>query len=695
MACAVQSYNHQLATEVAELSNELGDNGFFATIPSSLNWPITCGGVELDFLPTEEECILAPSYYQEQQLSSTLPETKSTRPASLFELPGKGWWDESELAPSVYKTLKEREQSLSKIEYRSPQLMSRQNIVDYIFVVGDQVMVSPGTRFYAVTLMDQFMDRHSVRENRLKLLASACLMIAAKLEDLDDHLPTIDCLLQAAQTGPDPCTYTREEFEAMEMYICKFFNWCLTFASPAHFSGYFLKHCPDWARDAAPNLLQTSVLHHVAGYVERRLYYEHYTDYFIELGLKDYTFMQYSPSILAAMSVCAARVCLGVVEPWPLELESITSFSFQFLTPGIEKLLNKYPPNCEFVTIEWLTTSFVEGKPTQVTDRYRLFKHAPPLRVLGEEGCVAYREQGMNCLPHSATPFSPLAPVEHKEDASFHDALELLERYNEYLGHKEGDTRALAFRRASCVLKSLPRKVTHIDQVNALHCIGKHSAQVIEEILTTGSSSEVEERKNSEWFQCMEQVFTSIYGCGPATSDKWYKRGLRNIEDIRACGELDLTEMQRLGIQYFEQLSCSIPRSEVVIITDFIRGEVEKCFPGTSVEIVGGFRRGKESGHDIDLLLTHHDASTVAILLESLVDHLKQKGCVIHIDLSIGHNGETLHQGGAHKSSHTSQGQRSRVTFDHLDKRFVYCPLTRAILDRMQQFSTPYLSFDV
>ena len=38
--------------------------------------------------------------------------------------------------------------------------------------------------------------------------------------------------------------------------------------------------------------------------------------------------------------------------------------------------------------------------------------------------------------------------------------------------------------------------------------------------------------------------------------------------------------------------------------------------------------RGKESGHDIDLLLTHHDASTVAILLESLVDHLKQKVCV-------------------------------------------------------------------
>ena len=49
--------------------------------------------------------------------------------------------------------------------------------------------------------------------------------------------------------------------------------------------------------------------------------------------------MQYSPSILAAMAVCAARVCLGAVVAWPTELELITSFSLQFLTPGVERLL--------------------------------------------------------------------------------------------------------------------------------------------------------------------------------------------------------------------------------------------------------------------------------------------------------------------------------------------------------------------
>ena len=113
MACAVQSYNHQLETEI-ELSND------YAVISPSVNWPISCGGLQLDCLPTEDECTSAPVYYQEQP---TELESYNTKQAT-FQFPGKGWWD-SDIAPSVYQTLKEREKCLAKIEYRSPQLMSR------------------------------------------------------------------------------------------------------------------------------------------------------------------------------------------------------------------------------------------------------------------------------------------------------------------------------------------------------------------------------------------------------------------------------------------------------------------------------------------------------------------------------------------------------------------------------------------
>ena len=43
------------------------------------------------------------------------------------------------------------------------------------------------------------------------------------------------------------------------------------------------------------------------------------------------------------------------------------------------------------------------------------------------------------------------------------------------------------------------------------------------------------------------QLFTSIYGCGYATADKWYNMGLRTIDDVRHHSDLSLTETQQLG----------------------------------------------------------------------------------------------------------------------------------------------------
>ena len=78
----------------------------------------------------------------------------------------------------------------------------------------------------------------------------------------------------------------------------------------------------------------------------------------------------------------------------------------------------------------------------------------------------------------------------------FQEALELLERYYQHLDHKQGDTRALAFRQASCTIKALPRYIYYYDktyflcvssnrkvmkpeEVADLHRIGKHSMRVI------------------------------------------------------------------------------------------------------------------------------------------------------------------------------------------------------------------------
>ena len=65
------------------------------------------------------------------------------------------------------------------------------------------------------------------------------LSLAAKFEEPDDHLPTIELLQQAAQFGL-PDYYTREEFQAMEIYLLKVFKWSVSHPTAAHFTDYYL-----------------------------------------------------------------------------------------------------------------------------------------------------------------------------------------------------------------------------------------------------------------------------------------------------------------------------------------------------------------------------------------------------------------------------------------------------------------------
>lgn len=97
--------------------------------------------------------------------------------------------------------------------------------------------------------------------------------------------------------------------------------------------------------------------------------------------------------------------------------------------------------------------------------------------------------------------------------------------------------------------------------------------------------------QNSQCLHICTQLFTTIYGCGTATADRWYKLGLRTITDIRQSREINLTDTQRLGLQYYDHLSKPVSREETEVIRDYVLSQAEVCCPGTTVEAVGGYRR--------------------------------------------------------------------------------------------------------
>ncbi len=65
----------------------------------------------------------------------------------------------------------------------------------------------------------------------------------AKFEEADEGLPTIQVMIEVAELSPGtPDYYTKEEFQKMELYLLRFFNWSVSFPSSAHFADYYLQY---------------------------------------------------------------------------------------------------------------------------------------------------------------------------------------------------------------------------------------------------------------------------------------------------------------------------------------------------------------------------------------------------------------------------------------------------------------------
>lgn len=69
-------------------------------------------------------------------------------------------------------------------------------------------------------LLDHFMEKHDIMDYRLKLVGLTCLLVAAKMEDRDEHLPSIGHLRRLSRLE-NMAEYSKDEFQRMELYLMK------------------------------------------------------------------------------------------------------------------------------------------------------------------------------------------------------------------------------------------------------------------------------------------------------------------------------------------------------------------------------------------------------------------------------------------------------------------------------------------
>lgn len=218
--------------------------------------------------------------------------------------------------------------------------------------------------------------------------------------------------------------------------------------------------------------------------------------------------------------------------------------------------------------------------------------------------------------------------------------IRLLTELSQYMSRKGETFRAKAYQKATETLMSYEGDITSVSSLQGLPHIGKSVMEKLTEFVQTGVISALEQDKHNP-----VHIFTDIYGVGPKKAQELANKGIRSIAQLREH-EIQypslplLNDVQKIGLQYYEDILERIPRTEIAHYEKIFHKTMECAIatitttptvappdPPIKMEIVGSYRRGADHSGDIDVIFTGYRPE----LYEKCMDTLIQKGVILHV----------------------------------------------------------------
>ena len=109
----------------------------------------------------------------------------------------------------------------------------RHCLVDWLVDITQEFKLQRSTLFLSVNILDRSLDLVPVRRERLQLLGCACVLIAAKLEEV--YAPSVDDMVDISAN-----TYKRREFVEYEMAVSQALGFRLSAPTACHFLVHFI-----------------------------------------------------------------------------------------------------------------------------------------------------------------------------------------------------------------------------------------------------------------------------------------------------------------------------------------------------------------------------------------------------------------------------------------------------------------------
>lgn len=284
--------------------------------------------------------------------------------------------------------------------------------------------------------------------------------------------------------------------------------------------------------------------------------------------------------------------------------------------PGIvDKCLATLSTKVTFLALRWLSACLKEN--SKVDHEAFVIKHT----VVKQTKKKSEGDQGENrpftlkfvCAHSSADPQSK---AQNHNSRITDELSKLASAYKS----TNDQWRAFGYEKAIAALKRYPTEITCRDEAAKIPGVGGKMADKIMEILESGSLQKVSEVCGSERVQTVE-LFTRVWGAGPATAESWYQQGFRTLQDL--SDKASLTKQQKVGLRHFQNLDERMERSEAAEIEAFVHKEAGNLREGLEVIACGSYRRGKQTCGDLDVLITHPNDACLTGLFDELIKRLE------------------------------------------------------------------------
>lgn len=190
----------------------------------------------------------------------------------------------------------------------------RSAVVDWITRVGEACNLKNLTIHAAMGFVDMVLDLLPVDKSRLQLLAVACILIAAKIEEQEENIPRITTLNYHCGN-----VYPKQIMLKMESLVLNYLKWEVVIITPINFLEFYLQ--------VAFNPGELANNPHIRGYADTNTYLMNTAEFFVDLCQHQSFFREYLPSVVAAASIAVSRHVLKIQPVWSPALQLLTGYS--------------------------------------------------------------------------------------------------------------------------------------------------------------------------------------------------------------------------------------------------------------------------------------------------------------------------------------------------------------------------------